>query len=178
MKILVLNGSPRKGNTLTAINSFVKGVSCEHEVEVVDTYKLDVSPCTGCRACQCYKGCVAKDDSNMIVDKIVDADLLVFATPVYWWGITAQLKMVIDKCYCKGAYLKNKKAGIIVVGGAETNDKQYELIKGQFDCISGYLSWDLLFYNAYSATQNDDLANNESAIKELESLGALLDSEK
>ena len=105
MKILVLNGSPRKGNTLTAINSFVKGVSCEHEVEVVDTYKLDVSPCTGCRACQCYKGCVAKDDSNMIVDKIVDADLLVFATPVYWWGITAQLKMVIDKCYCKGAYL-------------------------------------------------------------------------
>ena len=56
MKILVLNGSPRKGNTLTAINSFVKGVSCEHEVEVVDTYKLDVSPCTGCRACQCYKG--------------------------------------------------------------------------------------------------------------------------
>lgn len=114
----------------------------------------------------------------MIVDKIVDADLLVFATPVYWWGITAQLKMVIDKCYCKGAYLKNKKAGIIVVGGAETNDKQYELIKGQFDCISGYLSWDLLFYNAYSATQTDDLANNESAIKELESLGALLDSEK
>ena len=108
MKILVLNGSPRKGNTLTAINSFVKGVSCEHEVEVVDTYKLDVSPCTGCRACQCYKGCVAKDDSNMIVDKIVNADLLVFATPVYWWGITAQLKMVIDKCYCKGAYLKNK----------------------------------------------------------------------
>ena len=69
--------------------------------------------------------------------------------------------------------LKNKKAGIIVVGGAETNDKQYELIKGQFDCISGYLSWDLLFYNAYSATQTDDLANNESAIKELESLGVI-----
>ena len=73
---------------------------------------------------------------------------------------------------------EEKKAGIIVVGGAETNDKQYELIKGQFDCISGYLSWDLLFYNAYSATQTDDLANNESAIKELESLGSLLDSEK
>ena len=175
MKILVLNGSPRKGNTLTAINAFAKGVSDNHELEVVDTYKLKVAPCTGCGVCQCYKGCVAKDDSNMIVDKIVEADVVVFATPVYWWGITAQMKLVIDKCYCKGAYLKNKKVGIIVVGGANTNDKQYELIKGQFDCISGYLSWDLLFYNAYSATKTDDLANCQSAIKELEPLGAILD---
>ena len=174
MKIAIINGSARKGNTLTAINAFAKGVSDKHELEVVDTYKLKVAPCTGCGACQCYKGCVAKDDSNMIVDKIVEADVVVFATPVYWWGITAQMKLVIDKCYCKGAYLKNKKVGIIVVGGANTNDKQYELIKGQFDCISGYLSWDLLFYNAYSATKTDDLANCQSAIKELESLGAML----
>lgn len=72
MKILVLNGSPRKGNTLTAIATFAKGVSSKHELEVVDTYKLTVSPCTGCGACQCYKGCVAKDDSNMIVDKTDD----------------------------------------------------------------------------------------------------------
>ena len=53
MKILVLNGSPRKGNTLTAINAFAKGVSDNHELEVVDTYKLKVAPCTGCGACQC-----------------------------------------------------------------------------------------------------------------------------
>ena len=78
MKILVLNGSPRKGNTLTAIDAFVEGVSNKHELEVVDTYKLNVSPCMGCGACQCYKGCVAKDDSNMIVDKIVEADVVVF----------------------------------------------------------------------------------------------------
>ena len=173
MKILVLNGSPRKGNTLTAITAFAKGVSNKHELEVVDTYKLKVSPCKGCGACQCYKGCVAKDDSNMIVDKIVEADVVVFATPVYWWGITAQMKMVIDKCYCKGALLKNKKAGIIVVGGAETDDKQYKLIKSQFDCISEYLAWDILFYNAYSATKTDDLANNESSIRDLEHLGTM-----
>ena len=173
MKILVLNGSPRKGNTLTAITAFAKGVSNKHELEVVDTYKLKVSPCKGCGACQCYKGCVAKDDSNMIVDKIVEADVVVFATPVYWWGITAQMKMVIDKCYCKGALLKNKKAGIIVVGGAETDDKQYKLIKSQFECISEYLAWDILFYNAYLATKTDDLANNESSIRELEHLGTM-----
>ena len=53
MKILVLNGSPRKGNTLTAIDAFVEGVSNKHELEVVDTYKLNVSPCKiGIAACR------------------------------------------------------------------------------------------------------------------------------
>ena len=55
MKILVLNGSPRKGNSVAAINAFVGGASKKHEVEVVDTYQLKVSPCMGCGGCQCYK---------------------------------------------------------------------------------------------------------------------------
>ena len=78
MKILVLNGSPRKGNSVAAINAFVGGASKKHEVEVVDAYQLKVSPCMGCGACQCYKGCVAKDDSNMIVDKMVAADMILY----------------------------------------------------------------------------------------------------
>ena len=175
MKIIIINGSARKGNTLTAINALIKGASEKNEIEVIEPDKLQIAPCKGCGACQCHKGCVDNDDTNPTIDKIAAADMILFTTPVYWWGITAQMKLVIDKCYCKGAYLKNKKVGIIVVGGANTNDKQYELIKGQFDCISGYLSWDLLFYNAYSATKTDDLANCQSAIKELESLGAILD---
>ena len=174
MKIIIINGSARKGNTLTAINALIKGASEKNEIEVIEPDKLQIAPCKGCGACQCHKGCVDNDDTNPTIDKIAAADMILFTTPVYWWGITAQMKLVIDKCYCKGAYLKNKKVGIIVVGGANTNDKQYELIKGQFDCISGYLSWDLLFYNAYSATKTDDLANCQSAIKELESLGAML----
>ena len=171
MKILVLNGSPRKGNTLTAINAFAKGVSDNHELEVVDTYKLKVAPCTGCGACQCYKGCVAKDDSNMIVDKIVEADVVVFATPVYWWGITAQIKLVIDKCYCKGALLKNKKVGVIAIGGSPTTNVQYELIEKQFQCIGDYLDWDIKFHKSLFANKKDDLLKNESAMKELKALG-------
>ena len=50
----------------------------------------------------------------MIVDKMVAADMILFVSPVYWWGITAQLKLVIDKAYCKGTLLKNKKASCIL----------------------------------------------------------------
>lgn len=171
MKIVILNGSPRKGNTVTAIQMFTECAQKRHEVEIVDTYKLNVSACMGCGVCECHKGCVANDDSNFIVDKLVDADMIVFATPVYWWGMTAQMKLVLDKCYCKGVQLKNKKVGVIVVGGSPVDNKQYQLIRGQFGCIAEYLKWDILFHKDYCASAKDDLMKNKDAIKELKKIG-------
>lgn len=62
--------------------------------------------------------------------------MILFATPVYWWGMSAQLKLIIDKCYCRGMQLKNKKVGTIVVGGSPVDSIQYELIDKQFDCMA------------------------------------------
>lgn len=174
MKILVLNGSPRKGNTVTAINAFTEGAKGRNDVEIIDTYKLNISPCMGCGACECHKGCVAKDDSNLIVDKLVEADVVVFATPVYWWGITAQMKLVIDKCYCKGFLLKGKKVGVIVVGGSSIDNEQYSLIRGQFGCISKYLGWEILFHKDFFASAKTDLAGNAEALAELKAEGERL----
>lgn len=53
MKILVLNGSPRQGNTVTAINAFAETAKANNEVEIVDTYKLNIGPCMACDACGC-----------------------------------------------------------------------------------------------------------------------------
>ena len=175
MKIAIINGSARKGNTLTAINAFIKGAAEGHEIEVINPDKLNIAPCKGCGACQCHKGCVDKDDTNPTIDKIAGADMILFATPVYWWGITAQIKQVIDKCYCRGMQMKNKKVGIIVIGGAPVGNSQYDLIKGQFDCIAEYLSWDVLFYKPYSANAKDELAKDPEAMKELEELGKALE---
>ena len=75
-----------------------------------------------------------RDDTNPTIDKITAADVILFATPVYWWGMSAQLKLIIDKCYCRGLQLKNKKVGTIVVGGSPVDSIQYELIDKQFDC--------------------------------------------
>lgn len=175
MNILVLNGSPRKGNTVTAIEAFKAGaVSAGHEVEVVDTYKLKVGPCVACGTCECYKGCVAKDDSNEIVDRIVAADMVVWTTPIYWWGMTAQLKLVLDKCYCKGVQLKGKKTGVIAVGGSPVSNPQYRLVREQFECIAKYLDWDIKFHRSYYATLATDLAENEEALAELRADGAAL----
>lgn len=171
MKIVIINGSARKGNTLTAINAFIKGASEINEIQVIQPDKLHIAPCKGCGACQCYKGCVDKDDTNATIDTIAAADMVLFATPVYWWGMSAQLKLIIDKCYCRGMQLKGKKIGVIVVGGSPLDNVQYQLIQSQFTCMAQYLSWDVLFHESYYATAKDELARNIEAIQKLEKLG-------
>ena len=171
MKVIIINGSARKGNTLTAIEAFVKGASEKNEIEIIEPDKLNIAPCKGCGVCQCSKGCVDKDDTNPTIDKIAAADMILFATPVYWWGMSAQLKLIIDKCYCRGLQLKNKKVGTIVVGGSPVDSIQYELIDKQFDCMAKYLSWNLLFQKSYYATAKDELSKNQDAMKELEDIG-------
>lgn len=172
MNIVIINGSARKGNTLTAIQAFIEGAGSNHTFTIIEPDKLQIHPCKGCDACQCYKGCIDKDDTNATVDKIVAADMILFATPVYWWGITAQLKLVIDKCYCRGTQLKQKKVGLIVIGADSTDALQYKLIRQQFNCIADYLSWDMLFSKSYSANTTTDLYRNKIAIMELNQLGA------
>ncbi len=171
MKIVIVNGSARKGNTLTAIQAFIKGASEKNEIEIIQPDKLNIASCKGCDSCQCHKGCIDKDDTNPTVDKIAAADMIVFATPVYWWGMSAQLKLVIDKCYCRGLQLKNKKVGVIIVGGAPTDSIQYEIMNKQFDCMAEYMSWNMVFQKSYYAYNKDELAKNADILKELEDLG-------
>lgn len=172
MKIVILNGSARKGNTYAAVSAFAEAAACGNEIDIIETDKVNVSPCRGCGACGCTKGCVAKDDSNQIVDRIVSADLIVFASPIYWWGLTAQIKIVIDKCYCKAAYLKNKKVGLILCAGAPTDDEEYDLIKKQFDQMAEYLSWNIEFYKPFYAVAANDISDNPEVLNEMKELGS------
>ena len=113
-----------------------------------------------------------QDDSNPTVDRLVAADMILFGTPVYWWGMTAQLKTLVDKCYCKGAQMKDKKIGVIIVGGAAADDEEYSLITRQFACIGDYLNWEILFTKAFSASGADELASDAEAMAELKELGS------
>ena len=70
MNIVIVNGSARKGNTLTAIEAFTKGASGKNKIEIIEPDKLNIAYCKGCGACQCYKGCVDKDDTNPTIEKI------------------------------------------------------------------------------------------------------------
>ena len=79
MKIVIINGSARRGNTLTAIDAFIKGASEKNEIEIIQPDRLHIAPCKGCGACQCYKGCIDQDDTNPTIDKITAADVILFA---------------------------------------------------------------------------------------------------
>jgi len=173
MKIVILNGSPRlNGNTRTLLKEFEKGVINnlkDSEIEFVDLSQKNINPCDACDACIKLKGqCIHKDDTNDLMSKITAAEVIVFGSPVYWWGISTQLKSIIDKFYSWQGLdynVPNKKIGIIAVGGSSTEDPQYQLISDQFKYISNFLKWHIRFDEAFSAYNIGDIKKDESSLK-------------
>ncbi len=99
MRILVLNGSPRKNGTVAKLlRSIVAGISDKHEVEWIDVYELNLKPCIACMKCRPDRECVLpQDDSHMIGRKIRDADGLIVGTPTHWGNMSTQLKLLLDR---------------------------------------------------------------------------------
>lgn len=100
--ILIVQGGGRpRGNTAQLVEAFAKGATdAGHAVEVVSLNKTVVNGCLGCNACRYGKPCVQKDGFNELVPKIKAADLLVFASPLLFWTISAKLKAFIERFYC------------------------------------------------------------------------------
>jgi len=102
MKVVLLQGSPRKkGNTASLAESLLKGMMNDPELKVerIFLHDMKILPCRGCNKCHkvLEPACVIKDDMSEIYPKILDADILIMASPVYWWNISAQLKLAIDR---------------------------------------------------------------------------------
>jgi len=104
MKILTILGSPKKnGNTAKVLSMFEEKVEPDHEVERIHITQYKVGGCLGCYKCQEKKdepGCVQKDDALMIFDKMIKADAIVYASPLYCWSFSSQLKPLIDRHVC------------------------------------------------------------------------------
>lgn len=101
-RILVIQGGGRpKGNTAQLVSHFVLGAEeAGHHVEVVSLLKNEVKGCLGCNACRYSKPCVQKDSFNDIVPKIIEADMIVFASPLYFWTISSRIKAFVERFYC------------------------------------------------------------------------------
>ena len=99
MKIVVLQGSPNvNGSTAILVEEFARGArDAGHEVVRIDVDRADVAPCTGCVRCGYEGPCVQHDGMDGIRSEILSADMVVFATPLYYYGMSAQLKTVIDR---------------------------------------------------------------------------------
>ena len=101
-RIIVLVGSVRKGgNTDLLAQAFAESAGKRHEVELVSVADYAVHPCIGCNSCYTSEGhrCFREDDMQQIYEKLKPADVLVIASPVYFYGISAQLKAVIDRLH-------------------------------------------------------------------------------
>ena len=104
MKIVLLNGSPRRGgNTEIMINTFMENVK-DHDVVKLNIASMNIKGCLGCKYCWSHQGeCVQKDDMEQVWTHLKEADVLIFGSPIYWFDMTAQLKTVIDRMYAGGS---------------------------------------------------------------------------
>ena len=104
MKVIALQGSPRKKGNTARVLEWVKEelISSNHEIEIIYLNSKNIHGCLACGKCKDLPdeiGCVQKDDAIEILEKMVKADLVIFASPLYFWGVTAQLKAIIDRTY-------------------------------------------------------------------------------
>lgn len=158
MKITVITGSPRRhGNTFAMVDAFTAAAEAKgHEVVRFDAAMMNIG---GCRACMtCYKtgkACSFDDDFNTIAPHILDADAVVYAMPVYWYSIPAQVKGVIDRVFSLvigGKDVAGKRCGVITCceehdptamdGVTQPMRRTFELLKWDLVgevCIPGVL---------------------------------------
>lgn len=142
MKIVVLNGSPRKGgNTEIMVNTFADVVKEKHQVSILDVAHMSIHGCIACRYCYSHQGeCVQKDDMTKVYEELNDADMVVFASPIYWFDISAQLKTVIDRLYAKGSTgFHFHKTALLLDAGA---DRVFTAATSQYKAMTSYLKWD------------------------------------
>lgn len=140
MKILVLNGSPRpKGNTKQMIEAFQQGAAASgHQVDIVDVCQKRIAGCLACEYCHTKgKGtCIQKDDMLEVYKLLHEADMLVIGSPIYYHGLSGQLKCVLDRFYSvayptKPPHLK-KVAMILSSGDANMYDGALFSFQGDF----------------------------------------------
>lgn len=120
MKIVVITGSPRKnGNTFAMVDAFIKAAEAKgHEIVRFDAAMMKIGGCHACMNCfKTGKACSFDDDFNLIAPHILESDAVVYAMPVYWYSIPAQVKGVIDRVF-----------SLVVRGKKDVADKKMGLI--------------------------------------------------
>ena len=143
MKILVITGSPRKnGNSNTLTDNFIKGAQeAGHSVVRFDSAFKKVHPCIACNKCGMNGQCVFKDDFEFIRNNIVDADAVVFVSPMYYFGISAQIKAVIDRFYAINGQIHVSKKAALIMTYADTSTKEAQPIINHYETLLNYLGW-------------------------------------
>lgn len=143
MKIVILKGSPnRHGSSNMLAERFSKGaVEAGHEIIEIDAAHADVSPCIGCVHCGYEGECSLSDDMDLFRKQILDADMMVFVTPLYYYGMSAQLKILIDRFCSRNFSIQRKhmKSTLLTVA-YNSNDWTFDALEAHYDTLLRYLN--------------------------------------
>jgi len=177
VKILALMGSPRKeSNTDILIDKILEGAKTkEHTSEKIYLYDNEIKPCLACYGCT--KGdlnCVQQDGMQEIYPKMDEADLILFGTPIYWFGSTGPMKNVVDRLF---PYIRNKrivgKKGLLVspsTGGPASSDLLIETLKRSLR----FLKMEYMGEFISKASRRAEVKHDEQELKRAFELGATL----
>ncbi len=121
MKITIFNGSPRIVNTAAMAEAFADGArSAGHEVEILHVGKMNIAGCLGCEFCHTEGGgqCIQKDDMAKLMPAYLESDMIVYASPIYYFGMNAQTMAAMQRMYCIGKPVKATKAALLLSSGS------------------------------------------------------------
>ena len=170
MKIAIFNGSPRKGTTSAMAQAFRKGAEAAgHVVEEYPVGKMKIAGCMGCEYCH-GKGqgnCIQKDDFEKLLPAYKEADVIVFASPIYYFTMTAQMEAAIQRVYCIGKPARAQKIALLLTSGSPG---VYDAAIAQ---IKGYCAYTGIEI-AGIVTSNGDENGSEAKLREIEELARAL----
>jgi len=186
-RVLILAASPRKnGNSTLLALKAAEGVKAEGgEADVVEIGHLKIAPCNACDSCitKPEAGCVIKDDMQLLYQKIRASQSIIFATPVYWFNMSAQMKLVIDRAYAiqdKGYFaFTGKDVGVILTyGDVDVFASGGVNALRSFQDICGFVKANLVGTVYGTANKAGEVQTNEELLQKAYALGKKLVSPK
>ena len=164
---VVIAGSPRKGMYSDRLAEAYS--SRKENSEIIYARSLKAGPCKACEYCH-GKGngiCVQKDDMADALERIRKADEIALFSPIYWWQVTSQMKLVIDRLYAMDhKEWEGKKLTVVLNGAAEDDDREFALLRDLFKEMADYLKLDFTFLGVGTT---DDAAF-EKAMKKVKNI--------
>lgn len=172
--IVVLTGSPRPhGNSDALAEAFIRGAKAAgNNVIKISAHQAKVSPCKDCKYCFKHPGeCSQKDDMAEILEELYKADVIVFSTPVYFFGLTAQIKTIIDRLYPSVVKPFPIKEAIFMSIMADTNMETMVPSVANFKAFASYLGWDIKAILTAGGINDAGDINHHQILEDAEALG-------
>lgn len=142
MDVLILEGSPnRRGSSNLLAEQLIRGAKeAGHTVQIIDAAHANLAPCTGCVKCGYEGPCVQKDDMECFRRQILAADMLVFVTPLYYYGMSAQLKTLIDRfCAINSSITRRHMDAALISAAWNADDWAFDALQAHYQTIVRYL---------------------------------------